>query len=184
MPTSKPRSRSCVPSSPRRRRHEHPDRISHLRRRRHRRRSLDEGLGVPRDPHNGFRNIVVVPGWLEITNVRNSGMAWSLFQGFGSPDLDRGARSADPRSRLDVEQIRGGRLLDQRRVRLRGFRRGRQSPRQHVRRSRSRARLHLGHPRHVEIPRVQHRGFVDHLRAPILVLGMAGESNATEKEAA
>lgn len=32
-------------------------------------------------PDNGFRNIVVVPGWLEITNVRNSGMAWSLFQG-------------------------------------------------------------------------------------------------------
>ncbi len=32
-------------------------------------------------PDNGYRNIIVIPGWLEITNVRNSGMAWSLFQG-------------------------------------------------------------------------------------------------------
>ncbi len=31
-------------------------------------------------PANGYQGIVVIPGWLEITNVRNSGMAWSLFQ--------------------------------------------------------------------------------------------------------
>lgn len=31
-------------------------------------------------PAHGYQNIVVIPGWVEITNIRNSGMAWSLFQ--------------------------------------------------------------------------------------------------------